>query len=67
MPEETTCEAVASILVIGWAGVVGVSPAGAVPLTAAAAAEPALVGAADSCRVPQEPHSGQRPNHLGEA
>ena len=67
MPEGTDVAAAASMRVMGVAGVVGVRPVGTAPETAAvAAAEPRPVGAADSTRVPQDPHSGQRPSHLGE-
>ena len=73
MPVGSVFVADAPIFVIGCAGLVGVSPLASWPLTAACAAAPPPrpppdAGAAgmDSCSVPHEPHSGQRPSHLGE-
>ncbi len=66
MPGVMVLVALAPILVMGCAGLLGVSPLTICPVTAAAAAEPADAAGADSWSVPHEPHSGQRPSHLGE-
>ena len=55
---------VAEMVVIFWAGEVGVSPLVTTPVVAAWVALPAAAGWC-SCMDPQVPHSGQRPNHLG--
>ena len=65
MPVVMAFVADAPTLVIGTAGLVGVRPVGRRPDTAAWAAVP-LSAAAVSCSVPHDPHSGQRPSHLGE-
>src|SRR5699024_1489558 len=57
---------VLATLDIGCAGDEGVRPLDTCPVIAAAATFALAVAGIDSCRVPQDPHSGQRPSHLGE-
>ena len=66
MPVGIAVAADCVIVVIGAAGVAGAIPAMlTAPLPAPAARSAAVVMTADSSRVPHDPHSGQRPNHLG--
>ncbi|AER69774.1 Hypothetical protein Cp106_1723 [Corynebacterium pseudotuberculosis 1/06-A] len=62
MPVERVIDVCALMLVIDTAGEVGVRPMGLDETLGA------LVGVLKRCSsmVPQDPHSGQRPNHLGE-
>jgi len=60
MPEGREVDAAASIRVMGVAGAAGVREEGTLADEEEAGVAP------DSTRVPQEPHSGQRPSHLGE-